>query len=558
MQAGPRYLVGWDTEDDSNGTPLLFAFVHEKGHYVTQDADAALDFLAFTAREQRGHGRTVEAWATNLEYDLVNLFGRERLRELFFQFGRSHLCGARWKRVEFRDTLRHVPASVAELGRIIGLEKLEGNLFNKRQRNKSIRMSARLLTRATRDATITYRAAKLIGETYAEFDDRPRLTLPATAYKIWLASFWKRPVYPVVEEIRESAGRAYFGGRTEAFALGTFKGVRVIDASSMFPWAMTAGPFPVPWGAFRRVRAGAPVAPGGLYRARVESDLAIPVLPFRSKAGNVFPVGKWTGDYVGEELLLHAELGGKVRVLSGFEFLESARPFDGYIAEMFHRKQSARGPMRNVYKLLLNSLYGKFGQQGGRVRACSLEKFAKLKVRPIDYRIWNGIAIWQQETPAPPWGNNIWAAIITARARVRLYREFMALRKKGARILYCDTDSAIYEGPSADYPLKAKAPGDFEARGKYRSVLIVGKKEYGLEDEKGAWDVHVKGVPFAERRKYLETGKAEFQRPTRLREAARKGLQANLWRDHTKERHVNYSNRRRSRDGGLLPPEIQE
>lgn len=550
-----RYLLGWDTEDDSKGTPLLFAFVHERGSFVTRDADSALDFLAGLARECKARGQTLEAWATNLEYDLVNLFG-DRLRELVFNFGRAHLCGARWKRVEFRDTLRHLPASVAELGRIVGLEKLEGNLFAKK--GKGPVNSKRLLTRATRDATITYRAAKLIAQTYAEFGERPRLTLPATAYRIWQGAFFKRPVYKVAEEIRESAGRAYFGGRTEAFALGSFPRVRAIDAASMFPWAMTADAFPVPWGPFRRVRKGDPVKPLGLYRARITSDLELPVLPFRSAEGNVFPNGTWTGDYTGEELALFLEMGGKARVLSGFEFLQTCRPFDGYIGEMFARKQGARGPMRNVFKLLLNSLYGKFGQQGGRVRAVSLDKFAKLKRRPIDFRVWNGIAIWSQDTPPPPWGNNIWAALITARARVRLYREFQSLRNRGARLLYCDTDSAIFSGPSGRYPQAAARAGDFEARGEYKSVRIVGKKEYGLEALNGSWTVHVKGVPLAERRRYLETGIAEFQRPTRLREAARRGTAANVWRDHRKERRVNHANRRRKPDGGLLPLEIRE
>ncbi len=549
-----RYLLGWDTEDDSHGNPLLFTFTHEKGSYVTAHALEAREFLAALARDLAAKRLQLEAWATNLEYDLVNLFGAEALRELTFQFGRSQLLGARWRGVDFRDTLRHIPAGVAELGRLVGLKKLEVDLFSKRRPVSK----AALNRRAVRDATITFRAAKLIRESYAEFGERPRLTLPSTAYRIWQDAFWKRPVYRVSDEIRDAAERAYFGGRTEAFALGTFKDVRAIDAASMFPWAMTAAPFPVPWGSFKRVKPGAEPQPLGLYRARVRSTLALPALPFRSADGNVFPVGSWSGWYVGEELRLHLAEGGEARVLEGFEWHEQARPFDGYIAEMFRRKNTARGPMRNVYKLLLNSLYGKFGQKGGRVRAVSLERFAELEKRPVDFRVWNGLALWSQDSEPPPWGNMIWAALITARARVKLYREFKALRAGGARVLYCDTDSALYTGPSRVYPAKAAAPGDFESRGEYRSALLVGKKEYGLEDFRGGWEVHVKGVPLAERRKYLETGRAKYQRPTRLREAARRGLDANIWQDVEKQRRVTHANRRRSRAGDLLPLIVSE
>jgi hypothetical protein len=553
-KAAERYLVGWDTEDDSNGKPLLFVFVHERGSYVTERAEDGRMCLVALAHEQQAHGRVVEAWATNLEYDLVNLFG-EFLPELVFQFGRTQLCGARWRRIEFRDTLRHVPASVEELGSLHGLPKLARPL---RRRGETLKaFNKRQLPYALRDGTITYRTARLIRDSYAEFGELPKLTLPATAYRIWARAFWKRPVHRVPDEVREAATVAYFGGRTEAFALGTFENVRVIDAASMFPWAMTAAPFPIPWGPFRRVRSGDPPQPGGLYRARVESRQAIPVLPYRAPEGNIFPVGAWSSWFVGEELQAHLASGGKARVLGGFEWLEHARPFDAYIAEMFARKNGSRGPMQRVWKLLLNSLYGKFGQKGGRVRCTSLEKFAKLKKQPIEFRVWKGMVLWQQDAPPPPWGNMIWSALITARARVRLYQEFGRLRKLGARVLYCDTDSVIYSGVEGRYPVKASRPGDFEARGRFRRALIVGKKEYGLEDDKGHWEVHVKGVPLAERLKYLETGEANFQRPTRLREAARLGLDANLWRDVQKTRRTDMrKNRRRRPDGALAPVEI--
>jgi len=547
-------VVGWDTEDDSKGTPLLFGFTHERGSYSTASADDALEWLVTLAKAQKLRGHVVEAWATNLEYDLVNLFGVDRLREVFFQFGRSHLCGARWRGVEFRDTLRHVPASVEELGKLVGLEKVESNLFADRSKITERKLVARLM----RDATITFRAAKLIHKTYKIMGDRPRLTLPATAYQVWLNRFWKAPVYGPVPEILESAREAYFGGRTEAFALGTFKDVKVIDAASMFPWAMVQGKFPIPWRAFRRALPDDTPRADGLYFARVESALKIPLLPYRSVEGNVFPNGKWRGWYVGEELQAFARAGGRVRVLRGFEFFEQADPFKGYVRNLFGRKQRARGPMRSIYKLLLNSLYGKFGQQGGRVRCLTLEKFQALPRGPIDFRVWNGLVIFSEDGPPPPWGNNLWAAIITARARLRLHQEFLALQKGGARVLYCDTDSAIYSGPARRYAEAAAKPGEFESRGEYRSVRIEGKKEYGLEDHKGRWEVHIKGVPAREREKYLLTGKAKFERPTRLREAARRDLQPNVWRTHTKERRVTHRNRTRSAGGYLLPLEIEE
>jgi len=166
--------------------------------------------------------------------------------------------------------------------------------------------------------------------------------------------------------------------------------------------------------------------------------------------------------------------------------------------------------------------------------------------------------IYRTEAPPPPWGNNLWAAIITARARVRLHQEILALRAAGARVLYCDTDSVMYTGIPPMHSMKAEKAGDFETRGVYKRLLIAGKKEYGLENESGTWEFHVKGVPFDERGPYLRSGYASFQRPTRLLEGARNGNRPNVWGLREKRRHVDYSSRARTRDGLLAPLIIRD
>lgn len=541
MTAAVR-LAAFDTEDDSAGNPELFALVWEGGARYTDSADTFLENLLLLASES---DVPLQVWATNLEYDAVNVWGAERMAEVSLKFGKSALYGARWRKIEFRDTMRFIPASVKVLGELVGLPKV----LPMRTRSEKIR-------RCVRDATITYRAARLIHDTMQAFGEKPRLTLPATAYRIWSEHFWKKPVRAPLEEVRDAASEAYHGGRVEPFALGCFKDVRAVDAASMFPWAMTVRPFPIPWGLWRRAMRDAVPGANGLYRARLESALDVPALPYRSERGTIFPNGRWEGWYVGEELMAFGAAGGRVRVMEGFDFMEKAHPFRPYVKEMFHRKQTSRGPMRETYKLLLNSLYGKFGQSGIRVRALPLAKFLKLKSAPVSYRVWGGLAIWTEESTPPPWANMLWAAITTARARVRLRAEIVRIQARGARPLYCDTDSVIYAGPPGRYPLKARQIGDFERRGAYRSALIVGKKEYGLESSAGMWEIHVKGVPAAHREEYLRSGEAAYQLPTKMREAARTGRQANVWREVRKRRRVGDGGRVRMPDGTLIPLEI--
>ena len=514
----------------------MLGFVHARGSWWTRDRHAALEYL-LALQERYG---AIQVWATNLEYDAANLWGSDRIREVTLRFGRSHLYGARWRKIEFRDTVRHIPASVKQLGELVGMPKL-----------KRSQEAAYML----RDGAITYRSAKLIRQVYRKFDEYPRMTLPATAFRIWQEHFFGEKVFQVPDEVWEAAKHAYHGGRTEPFAAGSFKEVSAIDASSMFPWAMTQEPFPIAWGPFERSDA---IHSTGLYDVTVDSALDLPVLPVRTDRGTIYPNGRWRSWYVGHELLRFKECGGHVKVHDGYVWSFHCRPFDSYVAAMFKLKQTTRGPMRHVYKLILNSLYGKFGQSGFRVEVKPIEELHKMKHPPIDFHVWNGLAFWSVEGKPPPWGNNIWAALVTARARVRLHRELVKVRESGRQLLYCDTDSVIFAGRSMRYPAKAARPGDFETRGRFRSALIVGKKEYGLEKSPGVWEIHVKGVPAEHRESYLHTGQATYSLPNRLRESARRDLKPNVWRERTKRRKVTLDHRARQVDGSLIPMEFHQ
>jgi hypothetical protein len=548
---GGRYVAGFDTEDDGNGNPFLWCVTHEGGKWSCRTRADFLQWIANAADDQTSRGKTLELWATNLEYDLCNVFDRDRIAEVSLRFGRSALVGARWKGAEFRDTVRHVPASVAELGEMVGLKKLEGKLFSGRASERTFN---RYRVRCERDAAITFRAAKVLYDTFRRFGQFPRMTLASTALRIWQERYWKREVHRPSLEVWQAALEAYHGGRTEAFVAGEFPNVSAIDVASMFPWAMITKPLPLPWGLYVRVGAGAAIEPNGLYDVDVSSDIPRPRLPVRTNHGTIYPNGLFSGWYVGEELIAAAERGVKLRVRRGFVFSETCEPFRLYVRSMFRRKQRSRGVTRTIYKLLLNALYGKFGQQGRTVRAVPLERFLALPVAPTTWREWNGLAIYSTDGIPPPWGNNVWPAFVTARARVRLADEIEALSARGCRPLYCDTDSVIFQG-DARYPAKADKPGTFEMRGRFSRFLLAGKKEYALKHGR-TWDVHAKGIPFAERFRYLQEGVAEFSRPARLREAARDGGTPNVWKRVRKQRRTDIRKDASPVDGALPVPRM--
>jgi hypothetical protein len=566
------FICGLDTEDDGAGTPFLWCFVHSEGQWNTSVKGEAVKYIETLASTCALKDQQLEIWCTNLEYDLCNLFDVESIKDVHLRFGRSALCGARYKGAEFRCTLRHLPISVAKLGELVGLPKLETSLFEGKEDRNSEKRSRipfknrgdndwrRYLRRCIRDATITYRAAKLFKETYQGLGDRGRMTLASTALNLWKSVYFQGEVSRPDIAVWKAAYQAYHGGRTEAFYIGSFLDVVILDVASMYPWAMTCKELPKPWGLYREVGGSADINPFGVYRIRVRARSGqIPLLPYRSKDGTIYPRGEWTGWYVGEEIAAFAATGGSFRLLEGFEFGETCRPFDEYIADIYALKQKSRGPERDIYKLLLNGLYGKFGQQGFKIRCVPIEKMLELEKPPIEWRPWLGMAIWSEEHAPPPWSNMIWCAFITARARIRLWEMMRELDSSGARILYCDTDSIFYQ-PGKDsraFPVKAVKIGDFERRGHFREVIIVGKKEYLVEKSPGIWEPYAKGVPHTVREKYLRTGVAEFSRPTRIREASRLNSPVNTWRKVIKKRRKNLKSIARP-NGALPTPQIAD
>jgi hypothetical protein len=553
-----RYVVGFDTEDDGNGNPFLWAFVHAHGSVWCRTREEAQEVMLALVRKWKPRGYQVEVWATNLEYDMHNTFTLDQVASVAWHFGKSYLCAARWRGVEFRDTTRFLPVSVETLGEFLGIKKVHARMFADPKRRPSPETHWEMYrARCVRDASITYHAAKFLHETARGFKVHARSTLASTALAIWKERFWKRNVVRPVPEVWNAAHAAYHGGRTQAFAAGTFGPVTILDVASMFPWAMTSAPLPLPWGLVSHARKGATILPNGVYLVDVTSRLDYPQLPVRTDHGTIYPNGKWRAWYVGEELLAFLEhAGARAHVVRGYVFQESVRPFDGYVRTLFRRKSRARGLRREMFKRLLTGLYGKFGQGGAKVRAIPVSRFLTLDSAPVRARHWHGLVLYTQETMPPPWGNDVWPAFVTARARVRLAREMQRVRDRGGRVLYCDTDSIFYTGPGGRYATKAARIGDFELRGTRRRMLIVGKKEYALETSPGRWESHVKGVPLLQRYAYLMEGEASFERPTKMREAAVTGNRVNAWRTIKKVRRVDLRNGAMLPDGTLPAPWI--
>ncbi len=363
---------------------------------------------------------------------------------------------------------------------------------------------------------------------------------------------------------------AYFGGRTAAlkfyynFTKNSNEHGKYVDFSSLYPWALKHGVFPVSHPqrycekslekqfkgtyfhekkcSYNKHSSVIKFCPAeshshfclnffGIAKVRVlpPRNLLHPVLPYRCNGGKlIFPLcafcgennvqrlncccdedkRSWTGTFCTPELEAALDVG--YRILHWFEILHwpstSQNIFSGYVNAFLKIKQEANGlppgiateseiasyieefkakenialspekikkcsSLRSLAKLMLNSLYGKFGQRINLRRSVMIntpEKFCDILTQPsstiLDFHVLSENCIHVELETNPLFNvtdvksNVIVSAFTTTYARLKLW---VVMQQLGKRLLYTDTDSLIYISTSAESdPLTGTSLGE--------------------------------------------------------------------------------------------------
>lgn len=187
----------------------------------------------------------------------------------------------------------------------------------------------------------------------------------------------------------------------------------------------------------------------------------IPLLQTHYKTLNgtrtVAPLGSWVDVLFSEEAKMAIAYGYKIEVIEGYTF-DSGVVFDKYASDMFQIKQShdSSHPMYLISKLLLNSLYGRFGMSIDLLKHEIIDSnilFETLGNNEIDGSIdlGNGKTILSIPTTRDEFNDNTRmnvsiaiAAAITAYARMHMAQY---LQDKSYNVYYTDTDSIITDKP---------------------------------------------------------------------------------------------------------------
>lgn len=398
-------------------------------------------------------------------------------------------------RIEVLDTLNIWRMPLAKLGAMVGLPKLD--------MPAPTAPAGEWQTYARRDVEILWKAcmewwAWLRGEDMGSFAP----TLAAQALRTWRHRYMdERVLVHDTADLLTMEREAYHGGRVECFRLGRYTGrFHVLDVNSLYPAVMQYGTYPARV-AFRRKNAAG--FPWTRYTneyctiARVELQTDQAAYPVMSDGKLIFPVGRYPATLCGPELLYAHEHGHITRMIE-VALYERAPIFRQFVDDLYRRRVVARragdDTRSHFIKIMMNSLYGKFGQRGDTWAEHEwVEDLTARRWKEVDaetgnvvmYRQLGGLVQRQSSEPESRESCPAIAAYVTSYARMHLWR-LMQLAGRD-NLYYVDTDSLLVTDAGRR---RLKAETDPDAIGKLKletstdRIELYGPKDYVIGDKR--------------------------------------------------------------------------
>lgn len=427
-------------------------------------------------------------YAHNCKYDLGNLFA-DTLDALDVRMVGSRLTRARWHGKQFLDSYNIWPMALKKLGKAFALRKLEFDSHGKDY--------------VFRDVQIV-RAAMQFAQQFARrhgLDYLPA-TLGGLAVKLY-----QRAGLVNEFDCAMISREALYGGRVELFHTGGSGNILNTDVNSLYPWAMTKM-FPSEPDTVRRCTfKGWGVADVTITTA----DNWLAPLPVRRADGSIYyPLGTVRGVWTFHEITHALDHGGRLRKVHRAYGSTRAEKFYAPFIEKFYkaRQQAQTPPEKLMLKLLLNNLYGQLAVSGLITRSVDV---ANPKYDGIPY---GKKKLVDTYVPLPVHCNWLHAAYVTSYGRLKLMEFLRAVGRD--RLIYCDTDSAIFW-----WPPRARLPftlgddlGQMKLVSREKICEVFAPKTYRVGRKYKA-----KGVPSRLARVFIRDGEVSFDAPFQLREA---------------------------------------
>jgi len=274
-----------------------------------------------------------------------------------------------------------------------------------------------------------------------------------TKKKGWVTTYRKTALFDGSRDVRHMSLLCYWGGRAEAYVRGLTKGdFEYRDVVSLYPSVALLQPLPTEntkWIQFSSLEEALPLEGFCQVTFQFPSDCRYPCFPVMVPGINklLFPL-KGESYCTVAEIKAALKMGVKIHTIRGWGFKPAKPEIEHNLAvfmkHFMQRKSSeSKGTIRyEMWKLIMNSIVGKFNQKNPEIGLTEVQSFMLRKGLSLeemsrwlsDYRLRGLIA--KPRSVGACWAPE-WASLITGRARA-LMAEFIA---KGS--LFCSTDSVL-------------------------------------------------------------------------------------------------------------------
>lgn len=544
-----RKIYGFDIETCDDNKSFLCASIN--GSDYSETFYNKRDFIN-TLKNRRFRGCYLAA--TNLSFDFQGIFYKEpeamKIKPLFrgsdmitaeVYIYKDDYCDKYYPgayKITFIDTMNYAPGlSVEKIGKILGIEKMEKPV-NLGHRPKDSGEWKYMIDYNMRDSELSRRFIEFLFDSFERLGATPKKTIASTAMSLFKNKYLKEQFWRHSSDDLMMQFESYYGGRTEAFCRGNIKDYNYYDFNSLYPSVMMES-FPDPGTMHKNnlnstyyIKRFDGCSKVDIYCPKME----YPLLPYRTKEKVIFPYGNMTGVWTNAELRKAMDLGYIIKhIYWNIYFTENIFPFKDYVKDMYDKRleyKSKKDPMEIVVKLLMNSLYGKFGQRfmdRDNVIPFTMDADALSKYDYIE-RIGDYIRVKQSYTEPSAFTIPIWASYVAAKGRLKLYDAIIKHRP-----VYCDTDSIMTKNTVED----SKELGELKLEMNIKEGIIVKPKFYALQDSKDHEYVKIKGVSlrmnFLEFAGYMSFPEFKYKKFMKFREAIKRDMIPNEMVDMVKE-----------------------
>lgn len=392
------------------------------------------------------------------------------------------------------------PKSIKEIGELVGIEKLnETHNYEEIKHYNSIEeLPSEEINYITNDVRIMVELIRYLQEKGIK-----GITMSTSAYKNRLKDKYQlcknQMIKSTNEEVVEIVRKSYRGGITKVnpkYAGIEFNDVISFDVNSLYPSVMYDNPMPIGEGKiYKTIEEG--------RRDRRTLFIVVAFVQYASvRKGQHAFIGSQSGfsyarkyEYndVLENKMLYLWLDefnlfklvydAEYTILKVVGWKKANYVFKDYIDRWYEVKKNAKNDVeRSLAKLMLNSLYGKFGMNDNRVTKIPVAVGEKI--------------IYRTETNNTTYYYKEVASYITSKARCKL-ASFM--NRCGDNFLYCDTDSVYYIGHDIPDVFKdvvdSKKLGYWKYEGHYTRFKSLKAKCYLKQLDDGTIERKIAGCP---------------------------------------------------------------